>query len=495
MTTNENMLFQGETGLWEVVIGLEVHAQMTAHTKLFSGAATSFAADPNSKVSSVDAAMPGMLPVLNEFCLYQAVKTGLGLHAKINLVSRFDRKNYFYPDLPAGYQITQFFHPIVGEGHLDIDLDQEGGTKRIGIERLHLEQDAGKSIHDLSPTSTFLDLNRAGTALMEIVTKPDLRSAEEVMAFMKKMRLLLRYLGTSDGNMEEGSMRADVNVSVCRPGKPWGTRAEIKNVNSIRFIGQAIAFEVARQVGILEKGGVIVQETRLFDPENGETRTMRSKEDAQDYRYHPEPDVLPVVLTSDFVDKVQADMPELPDDKRRRLMEAHQLSFYDASLLVGDLDTAAFYEAALRETKTPGAAKLVANWLMGELFATLNKESLPIAASKIKPKALASLVELILGEVISGKIAKDVFAAMWESGEAPMVIVERQGLVQIKDVGQLEAVVAEVMAENPKMVLDYRAGKEKLFGFFQGQVMKKTEGKANPQTVNEILQVKLKTEA
>lgn len=490
-------LVESETGQWEVIIGLEVHAQAASKTKLFSGAPTSFAADPNTKVAPVDGAFPGMLPVLNEFCVRQAVKTGLGLNAEINLFSRFDRKNYFYPDLPAGYQISQFYHPIVGEGYLDIDLE-DGTQQRIRIERLHLEQDAGKSVHDLNPHSSFIDLNRAGTALMEIVTYPDLRSAEEVMAFVKKLRMILRYLGTSDGNMEEGSLRADVNVSVRRPGAELGTRVEVKNVNSIRFIGQAVNYEVQRQIEVLEAGESITQETRLYDPTTGETRSMRSKEDTADYRYFPDPDLRPIHLTLDFIESVRADLPELPDEKRTRFMEDYGLSFYDASLLVGDTVTPEFFEEAvthseiwLKENKSVQVSKLVANWMITELFAMLKKEGKEIEGNPITPAALAALVDLIVTDVISGRIAKDVFQEMWHTQQDPKKIVEEKGLVQITDVGQLGEMIDSILEANQNMVEQYRAGKEKLFGFFVGQMMKKTQGKANPKLVNDLLKEKL----
>ena len=482
------------TGTWEVIIGLEVHAQVQSNAKLFSGAATSFAADPNTKVSLVDAAMPGMLPILNTYCVEQAVKTGLALHAKINHKSVFDRKNYFYADLPQGYQISQFYHPIVGEGHLEVDLEDEQ-TKKIGIERIHLEQDAGKSVHDVLPTKSLIDLNRSGTALMEIVTKPDMRSAAEAMAFVRKLRLILRYLGSSDANMDEGSMRADVNVSVHRPGTPFGTRAEVKNVNSIRFIGQAIDHEVSRQIAILEEGGEIDQETRLFDASNGTTRSMRSKEDAQDYRYFPDPDLLPVILEEGYVDAIKEQLPELPDAKRTRFMTDYGLSFYDASVLVSDTETPLYYEGVVQHVKgvkdIKEAAKLASNWVSGELFARLKEESLSIGESPVSPDRLAGLLDLIGEGKISGRIAKDVFPEMWDSGKEANDIVEEKGLVQMSDTGELEKLVDQVLADNPKMVEDYKAGKEKLFGFFVGQVMKATGGKANPGVVNQILKKKL----
>lgn len=490
-------LYETESGTWEVVIGLEIHAQVSSNAKLFSGAATSFAADPNTKVSPVDAGMPGMLPVLNEVCVEQAIKTGLGLHANINLFSRFDRKNYFYPDLPTGYQISQFYHPIVGEGYLDIDLE-DGLQQRIRIERVHLEQDAGKSTHDLSPQHSFIDLNRCGTALMEIVTYPDLRSAEEVMAFVKKMRMVLRYLGTSDGNMEEGSLRADVNVSVRRPGAPLGTRAEIKNVNSIRFIGQAIAFEVNRQIELIDAGGKVKQETRLYDSTTGETRSMRSKEDAMDYRYHPDPDLLPLVLTIESIEKIRGELPEMPDAKRTRFMEDYGLSQYDATILVGDLETPEFYEKAVTASTVWGEeggekalSKLVANWLITEVFAALKQDGLSITECKITPQQLAELVDLMATNVISGRIAKDVFADMWQTRKDPKHIVEEKGLVQITDIKLLGQEIDKILDQNKNMLEQYLAGKEKLFGFFVGQVMKVTGGKANPKLVNDILKKKL----
>lgn len=487
-------LIKTATGEWEAVIGLEVHAQVSSKAKLFSGAATSFAAEPNTKVSLVDAAMPGMLPVLNEFCVEQAVKTGLALDAKINLYSVFDRKNYFYADLPQGYQISQFYHPIVGEGFLEIDLDADQ-TKKIGIERIHLEQDAGKSVHDVHPEKSFIDLNRSGTALMEIVTKPDIRSADEAMDFMKKLRLILRYLGSSDANMDEGSMRADVNVSVHRPGTPFGTRAEVKNVNSIRFIGQAIDHEINRQIALLEGGEEIDQETRLFDASTSTTRSMRSKEDAHDYRYFPDPDLLPVRLTQFYVDGIQESLPELPAQKRERFMTDYGLSRYDATVLVSDIETPLYYEAVVQNITawqdSKEAAKMASNWVSGELFAMLKEESLSIGESPVKPEKLAALLNLIGDDKISGRIAKEVFADMWQTGKGPEAIVEEKGLIQISDTGELEAIADKVLADNPSMVEQYKAGKDKLFGFFVGQVMKATGGKANPKMINDILKKKL----
>ncbi|MBM3610544.1 MAG: Asp-tRNA(Asn)/Glu-tRNA(Gln) amidotransferase subunit GatB [Alphaproteobacteria bacterium] len=482
------------TGLWEVVIGLEVHAQVKSLSKLFSGAATSFAADPNTKVSLVDAALPGMLPVVNKFCIEQAVKTGLALRGDIALHSVFDRKNYFYADLPQGYQISQFYHPIVRNGFLEIDLEN-GETKTIHIERIHLEQDAGKSIHDLHPDKSFIDLNRSGTALMEIVTKPDMRSAHEAMDFIKKLRLILRYLGSCDANMDEGSLRVDVNISVHRPGTPFGTRAEIKNVNSIRFIGQAIDHEINRQIALLESDQSVDQETRLFDASSGTTRSMRSKEDAQDYRYFPDPDLRPIVLTEDYIQKVQESLPELPNEKRTRFMEDYGLSRYDATVLVSDLETPLYYEKVLKNLKgwkdQIEAAKLASNWISGELFAALNEKNLSIDKSPIAPEKLAQLLNLIGEGKLSGRLAKDVFEIMIETGQEPEKIVDEKGLVQISDTGALEAIVDQVIKDNPKMVEEYKSGKDKLFGFFVGQTMKLSGGKANPQMINEILKRKL----
>lgn len=485
-----------KSGPWEVIIGLEVHAQVTSESKLFSTAPTSFAADPNSKVSLLDAAMPGMLPVLNKKCVEQAIKTGFGINGKINLFSAFDRKNYFYADLPQGYQISQFYHPIVGEGHLMLDL-KDRGTKKVRIERIHLEQDAGKSIHDLQPQKTCIDLNRCGTALMEIVTHPDMRTAEEAMAFMKKLRLILRYLGTSDGNMDEGSLRADVNISIHKPGTPFGPRTEVKNVNSIRFIGQAIEFEAQRQAEILEDGGELHQETRLFDAGQGVTRPMRSKEDAMDYRYFPDPDLLPIVLTDKYVQGLKNTLPELPDEKKDRFMNTYGLNGYEATLLIDDIAVANFYENAVKATKSwsvkqdQTGAKLVFNWLSGDLFSLMNKENKSIQETAIQPHMLAELVDLIQDDVISGRIAKDVFADMWSNGKTPEAIVEDKGLRQITDTKALDAIIQSVLTSNQNMVLEYKSGKDKLFGFFVGQVMKQTEGKANPASVNQLLKQKL----
>ena len=478
-------LLKGDTGDWEIVIGLEVHAQVSSEAKLFSSAATKFGAEPNSQVSLVDAAMPGMLPVINKECVRQAIKTGLGINAKINLFSVFDRKNYFYPDLPQGYQISQFKQPIVGEGFLEIEVSD--GAKKIGIERLHLEQDAGKSIHDQHPSRSFIDLNRSGVALMEIVSKPDIRSGEEAGAYLKKLRSIVRYLGTCDGNMQEGSLRCDVNVSVRKPGEELGTRCEIKNVNSIRFVQQAIEYEARRQIEIIEDGHLINQETRLFDPNKGETRSMRSKEEAHDYRYFPDPDLLPLEFDHALVQAIASDMPELPDAKRTRFIEEYELSEADAALLVEERETAEFYEKmAVGRDK-----KLSANWLGTELFGALNKEGLSLAESPITAESLGRLIELISDGTISGRIAKDVFVDMFESGEDALDIVERKGLTQISDSGAILELVESVISDNASKVAEFRNGKDKLFGFFVGQVMKKSQGKANPKLVNDLLKDKL----
>ena len=478
-------LLKGETGDWELVIGLEVHAQVSSEAKLFSSAATKFGAEPNSQVSLVDAAMPGMLPVINKECVRQAIKTGLGINAKINLFSVFDRKNYFYPDLPQGYQISQFKQPIVGEGFLEIEVSD--GAKKIGIERLHLEQDAGKSIHDQHPSRSFIDLNRSGVALMEIVSKPDIRSGEEAGAYLKKLRSIVRYLGTCDGNMQEGSLRCDVNVSVRKPGEELGTRCEIKNVNSIRFVQQAIEYEARRQIEIIEDGHLINQETRLFDPNRGETRSMRSKEEAHDYRYFPDPDLLPLKFDDALVQAIAGDMPELPDAKRTRFIEEYELSEADATLLVEERETAEFYE----EMAAGRDKKLSANWLGTELFGALNKEGLSLAESPITAESLGRLIELISDGTISGRIAKDVFVDMFESGEDALDIVERKGLTQISDAGAILELVESVISDNASKVAEFRNGKDKLFGFFVGQVMKKSQGKANPKLVNNLLKDKL----
>jgi aspartyl-tRNA(Asn)/glutamyl-tRNA(Gln) amidotransferase subunit B len=479
-------LIEGKTGMWEIVLGLEVHAQVISNSKLFSGAATNFGAEPNSQVSLVDAGFPGMLPVINEICVEQAVRTGLGLNAQINLKSVFDRKNYFYADLPNGYQISQFTQPIVGTGTIILDLP-DGAKREVGITRLHLEQDAGKSLHDQHPSKSYIDLNRAGVALMEIVSEPDMRCADEASAYLRKLRTILRYLGTCDGNMDEGSMRCDVNVSVRKPGDPLGTRCEIKNVNSIRYVAQAIEYEARRQIEIIEDGGTIKQETRLYDPSKGETRSMRSKEQAHDYRYFPDPDLLPLIIEQSFVDKIKADLPELPDIKRARFVKEFGLSDYDAGVLVAERETAAFYELAAKG-RDP---KLTANWLISELFAVLNKEGKSITESPVSAQHLGELVGLIQDDTISGRIAKDVFAAMVESGKAPGEIVEEKGLRQVTDTGAIDTAIDDILAKNADKVAEFRGGKDKLFGFFVGQVMKATGGKVNPALLNERLKVKL----
>ena len=478
-------LLQGATGDWEVVVGLEIHAQVISEAKLFSGAATTFGADPNSQVSLVDAAMPGMLPVINEQCIAQAVRSGLGLRAEINLFSVFDRKNYFYPDLPQGYQISQYKQPIVGAGSVSIEVD--GELREIGIERLHLEQDAGKSLHDQHPDMTFVDLNRSGVALMEIVSQPDLRSAEEAGAYIRKVRTILRYLGTCDGNMEQGSLRADVNVSVRRPGDALGTRCEIKNVNSVRFVQQAIEYESRRQIDVIEEGGTINQETRLFDPDRGITRSMRLKEEAHDYRYFPDPDLLPLELTEEFVDEIRAGLPELPDQKKTRFMTVLGLSEFDAGVLVAEKETADYFEAAAagREAKT------VANWVTGTLFSKLNETGTAIDAAPVAPTELGGLVDLIDAGTISGRIAKEVFDEMFESGRPAAEIVKEKGLEQVSDSGAIEVMVDQVLADNADKVAEYRGGKHKLLGFFVGQIMQASQGKANPKVVNELLKSKL----
>ena len=484
--TDQKNLVEGRTGLWEVVIGLEVHAQVTSQSKLFSGSSASFGAGPNEHVSLVDAAMPGMLPVINQFCVEQAVKTGLGLNAEVNLFSVFDRKNYFYADLPQGYQISQFKQPIIGEGEITIDL-KDGSSRQIGIERLHLEQDAGKSMHDQHPSKSYIDLNRSGVALMEIVSRPDMRSAEEAGAYVTKLRSILRFLGTCDGNMEEGSMRADVNVSVRKPGDELGTRTETKNLNSIRFIGMAINAEVARQIEIIEDGGTIDQETRLFDTSTGQTRSMRTKEDAHDYRYFPDPDLLPLQFEQAWVDEIKASLPELPDALKARLMDQYGLTSYDATVIAEDLETAAFYE----KVADGRDAKLAANWMTVELFGALNKMGKNLQESPISPDQLGALVGLISDGTISGRIAKDVFAEMIEHGGDPDAIIEAKGLKQVSDTGAIEAMIDEVMAGNLDKVEEYRGGKDKLFGFFVGQVMKASKGQANPGMVNQVLKAKL----
>ncbi len=487
---NPSMLIKGATGDWEVVIGLEIHAQVTSRSKLFSGASTAFGGDPNAHVSLVDAAMPGMLPVINQECVAQAVRTGLGLKAQINLRSVFDRKNYFYPDSPQGYQISQYKSPIVGEGAVTVDMP-EGDSFTVGIERLHLEQDAGKLLHDQHPTMTFVDLNRCGVALMEIVSKPDLRSAEQARAFVTKLRTILRYLGTCDGDMEKGNLRADVNVSVRRPGEAFGTRCEIKNVNSIRFIGQAIEYEARRQIGILEDGGAIEQETRLFDAAKGETRSMRSKEEAHDYRYFPDPDLLPLEFTQDYVDALKAKLPELPDEKKARFIRDFGLKAEDAGVLVSERESADFYEAVLGKlTERARDGKLAANWVINELFGRLNKEGKDIAASPVSADQLAAIVGLIGDATISGKIAKDLFEIVWTEGGDPRAVVEERGMKQVTDLGAIEKAVDDIVAANPDKVAQVQA-KPAMLGWFVGQVMKSSGGKANPQTVNDLLKAKL----
>ena len=471
---------------YEVVIGLEVHAQVTSESKLFSTSATKFGAEPNTQVSLVDAAFPGMLPVINEYCVKQAIKTGIGLKAKINKRSVFDRKNYFYADLPQGYQISQFKDPIVGEGK--VILDMPDGQKEVGIERLHLEQDAGKSIHDLDPKNTFVDLNRSGVALMEIVSKPDLRSPDEVNAYIKKLRSIMRYLGTCDGNMQEGSLRADVNVSVRKKGsKEFGTRCEIKNVNSIKFMQMAIEYEANRQVDLIEDGQTIDQETRLFDTKKNETRSMRSKEDAHDYRYFPDPDLLPLEVSDDFIENLKSEIPELPDEKKKRFIEKFKLSPYEANILVSDIETSNYFENVIKKSDV----KLATNWIIGELFAALNDKNLEITESPISAGNLSKLINLIKDGTISGKIAKTVFEQMMEGDKDPKKIVEEKGLKQESDPKALEALIDKVIDDNRDKATEYKSGKVKLFGFFVGQVMKVSGGKANPQLVNEILKKKL----
>jgi aspartyl-tRNA(Asn)/glutamyl-tRNA(Gln) amidotransferase subunit B len=477
---------QGATGEWEMVIGLEVHAQVVSQAKLFSGAATAFGAEPNTQVSLVDAAMPGMLPVINEQAVAQAVRTGLGLKAQINLTSVFDRKNYFYPDLPQGYQISQFTQPIVGHGKVVLDMP-DGETREVGITRLHLEQDAGKSLHDQHPSQSYVDLNRSGVALMEIVSDPDIRSPEEAGAYLRKLRAILRYLGTCDGNMEEGSMRADVNVSMRRPGEDYGTRCEIKNVNSVRFVQQAIEYEAQRQVDVIEDGGEIVQETRLFDSNKGTTRSMRSKEESHDYRYFPDPDLLPLTLTQDYVDEIARGLPELPDEKKARFMGDYALSEEDAGVLIVERERAEYFETVAQGRE----AKIAANWVAHDLFGALNKADLDISDSPVSADALGGLLDLMADNTISGRIAKDVFEEMFATGKDAAAIVEEKGLKQVTDSGAIESVIDEVLSENAEKVAEYKGGREKLFGFFVGQVMKKSGGKANPKIVNDILKGKL----
>ena len=481
-----NNLVSGKKDKWEIVIGLEIHAQVISNSKLFSGSSTKFGAEPNCQVSLLDASMPGMLPVINQKCLEQAVRTGLGLNAKINNISIFDRKNYFYPDLPQGYQISQYTRPIVGKGSIELDLP-DGQSKKVGITRLHLEQDAGKSIHDMDPKQSFIDLNRAGIALMEIVSDPDIRSAEEAGLFVRKVRSILMYLGTCDGNMEQGSMRGDVNVSVRRPGEDLGTRCEIKNVNSIRYIQQAIDFESRRQIELLESGKKIIQETRLFDASNGETRTMRSKEEAHDYRYFPDPDLLPLKISDDFIKKIKANLPELPDAKKERFINDYGLSSYDAGVLVSEKAIADYFEKAAKGRDS----KIIANWVIGDLFALLNKTNKTIEDPPILPESLGELIDFIQDGTISGKIAKEVFESMAVSRKAAAAIIEEKGLKQVSDVKELTKVIKQVLSDHPNELSEYKNGKEKVFGFFVGQVMKLTAGKANPAKVNEILKKEL----
>ncbi|MEJ6783117.1 Asp-tRNA(Asn)/Glu-tRNA(Gln) amidotransferase subunit GatB [Aminobacter sp. Piv2-1] len=489
-TPDPKRLIPGATGDWEVIIGLEVHAQVTSEAKLFSGASTAFGAEPNANVSLVDAAMPGMLPVINEECVRQAIRTGLGLKAQINLKSVFDRKNYFYPDLPQGYQISQFKQPIVGEGTITISVgpDRKGEFEDIdiGIERLHLEQDAGKSIHDQHPTMSYVDLNRSGVALMEIVSKPDMRSADEAKAYVTKLRTIVRYLGTCDGNMDEGSMRADVNVSVRRPGGEFGTRCEIKNVNSIRFVGQAIEYEARRQIAVLEDGGKIDQETRLFDPNKGETRSMRSKEEAHDYRYFPDPDLLPLEFDQAYVDALAKDLVELPDDKKERLVKSLGLSIYDASILVSEKSIADYFE----KVASGRDGKLAANWVINDLLGALNKAGKDIDDAPVSPDQLGAIIDLIKEGTISGKIAKDLFEIVWNEGGDPKELVESRGMKQVTDTGAIEKAVDDVIAANPDKAEQARA-KPTMAGWFVGQVMKATGGKANPQAVNDLVKAKL----
>ena len=476
---------QGATGEWEVVIGLEVHAQVTSRAKLFSGASTDFGAEPNSQVSLIDAAMPGMLPVPNRECIRQAVRTGMALEAQINAWSRFDRKNYFYADLPQGYQISQLYHPIVGEGEIHLDLEG-GATKTVGIERIHLEQDAGKLMHDQHPSSSYVDLNRSGVALMEIVSRPDMRSPEEAGAYVRKLRSILRYVGSCDGNMEQGSMRADVNVSVRRPGEPFGTRTETKNVNSVRFIMAAIEHEASRQVDVLEAGGTIVQETRLWDPDKGEGRSLRSKEEAHDYRYFPDPDLLPIELTDDFLAECRESLPELPDAKRRRYEEKLGLPAYNSAVLTAEVETARWFETLLADLGDEHAVR-ASNWVISDLFGALNRLGRSIEDSPVSPAQGAELLRLVADGTLSGTLSKQVFEIMLETGEDPGKIVEERGLKQTSDTGAIEAVIADVLTRNPGQLEQYRGGKEALFGFFVGQVMKAMQGKANPAVVNELL--------
>jgi len=490
MSTATHKLLKGATGDWEVVIGMEIHAQVTSKSKLFSGASTAFGGEPNAQVSLVDAAMPGMLPVINEECVRQAVRTGLGLNAQINLRSVFDRKNYFYPDLPQGYQISQYKSPVVGEGEVIVDLDG-GRSVSIGIERLHLEQDPGKMLHDRSPSLSYIDFNRCGVALMEIVSKPDIRDAEQAKAYVTKLRSIMRYLGTCDGDMEKGSLRADVNVSVRKPGAPLGTRCEIKNMNSITFIGQAIEYEARRQIEILEDGGKIEQETRRFDPGKGETRSMRSKEEAHDYRYFPDPDLLPLEFSQEFVDELKAKLPELPDQKKTRFVADLGLSAYDASVLVAERESAVFYETVLDKLGNRARdGKMAANWVINELFGRLNKEGRDITGSPVSAEQLSGIVDLIGEGTISGKIAKDLFEIVWQEGGDPRALVESRGMKQVTDLSAIEKVVDDIIAANPDKAAQVK-DKPQSLGWFVGQVMKASGGKANPQSVNDLLKSKL----
>ena len=486
MAETNQFFIEREQNKYEVVIGLEVHAQVTSASKLFSSSPTKFGAEPNTQVSLVDAAFPGMLPVINEFCVKQAIKTGIGLKAKINKKSIFDRKNYFYADLPQGYQISQYKYPIIGEGK--VILDMADGQKEIGIERLHLEQDAGKSIHDIDPTNTFVDLNRSGVALMEIVSKPDLRSPDEVNAYIKKLRSIMRYLGTCDGNMQEGSLRADVNVSVRKHGDDnFGTRCEIKNVNSIKFMQMAIIYEANRQVDLIEEGKSIDQETRLFDTKKNETRSMRSKEDAHDYRYFPDPDLLPLEISDEFISQIKDEIPELPDEKKKRFIDKFNLSSYEANILVSDIDTSKYFEEVIKNSDV----KLTTNWITGELFAVLNEKNLEISESPVSSNNLSKLINLIKDGTISGKIAKTIFEEMIDGDKDPQTIVDQKGLKQESDPKALEELINKVIENNTSKVEEYKSGKEKLFGFFVGQVMKESKGKGNPQLINKILKDKL----
>jgi aspartyl-tRNA(Asn)/glutamyl-tRNA(Gln) amidotransferase subunit B len=490
MSTATHKLLKGATGDWEMVIGMEIHAQVTSNSKLFSGASTAFGGEPNTHVSLVDAAMPGMLPVINEECVRQAVRTGLGLNARINLRSVFDRKNYFYPDLPQGYQISQYKSPVVGEGEVLVELDG-GRNVAVGIERLHLEQDAGKLLHDQSPTMSYVDLNRSGVALMEIVSKPDIRDAEQAKAYVTKLRSIMRYLGTCDGDMEKGSLRADVNVSVRKPGGPLGTRCEIKNMNSINFIGQAIEFEARRQIEILEDGGAIEQETRLYDPNKGETRSMRSKEEAHDYRYFPDPDLLPLEFSQAFVEALKSELPELPDQKKARFIADFGLSAYDAGVLVAERESAVFYETVLAKLASRARdGKTAANWVINELFGRLNKEGRAIVDAPVDAAQLAAIVDLIGEGTISGKIAKDLFEIVWQEGGDPRALVESRGMKQVTDLSAIEKVVDDIIAANPDKAAQVK-DKPQSLGWFVGQVMKSSGGKANPQAVNDLLKSKL----